>query len=27
MFSGRSDETVLAAALAWERELPPVTTY
>jgi aspartyl-tRNA(Asn)/glutamyl-tRNA(Gln) amidotransferase subunit A len=25
MFSGRSDETVLAAALAWERELPPVT--
>jgi aspartyl-tRNA(Asn)/glutamyl-tRNA(Gln) amidotransferase subunit A len=26
MFSGRSDETVLAAALAWERELPPATT-
>jgi hypothetical protein len=25
MFSGRSDATVLAAALAWERELPPVT--
>jgi aspartyl-tRNA(Asn)/glutamyl-tRNA(Gln) amidotransferase subunit A len=25
MFSGRSDGTVLAAALAWERELPPVT--
>jgi VWFA-related protein len=24
MFSGRSDATVLAAALAWERELPPV---
>jgi len=26
MFSGRSDATVLAAALAWERELPPATT-
>jgi len=25
MFSGRSDATVLAAALAWERELPPAT--
>ena len=27
MFSGRSDATVLAAALAWERELPPATIY
>jgi Asp-tRNA(Asn)/Glu-tRNA(Gln) amidotransferase A subunit family amidase len=27
MFSGRSDATVLAAALAWERELPPAVTY
>ena len=26
LFSGRSDETVLAAALAWERGLPPVPT-
>ncbi len=26
MFSGRSDATVLAAALAWEQELPPATT-
>ena len=26
MFSGRSDATVLAAALAWEQELPPPTT-
>ncbi|MDP9257674.1 MAG: amidase [Actinomycetota bacterium] len=26
LFSGRSDATVLAAALAWERELPPPTT-
>ncbi|HET6173354.1 MAG TPA: amidase [Gaiellales bacterium] len=26
MFSGRSDATVLAAALAWERELPPPAT-
>ena len=26
MFSGRSDATVLAAALAWERELPPAAT-
>ena len=25
MFSGRSDATVLAAALAWEQELPPAT--
>ena len=27
MFSGRSDATVLAAALAWERDLPPAVTY
>jgi aspartyl-tRNA(Asn)/glutamyl-tRNA(Gln) amidotransferase subunit A len=27
LFSGRSDETVLAAALAWEAELPPAKTY
>ena len=27
LFSGRSDATVLAAALAWERELPPPTIY
>ena len=26
LFSGESDEVVLAAALAWERELPPATT-
>ena len=27
LFSGRSDATVLAAALAWESELPPPTTF
>ena len=27
MISGRSDATVLAAALAWERDLPPAVTY
>ncbi|MDX6596203.1 MAG: hypothetical protein QOE87_90, partial [Gaiellales bacterium] len=27
MFSGRSDATVLAAALAWEADLPPATTF
>ena len=27
MFSGRSDATVLAAALAWEADLPPAKTY
>ncbi|MDX6539550.1 MAG: hypothetical protein QOI71_1160 [Gaiellales bacterium] len=27
MFSGRSDATVLAAALAWEADLPPARTY
>jgi len=27
MLSGRSDAVVLAAALAWERDLPPAATY
>ena len=27
LFSGRSDATVLAATLAWERNLPPAATY